>query len=372
MTGQEVRRNILQVIDRIQGDSANFVSDAQIAEELKLTVDEVQGHLEILEQQGRIDFSPSFEGSSAYLSPRHRQQLRDELEEAKRDEPMQVMAFDLHDPSQVRTLTGMFVLGGTIGWQTFGNAPADQCEGIRVQFNLNGRIHQREALRLVNERLSQNKVGWLERRGAVWHLRFDSLRAALPSMLDGLDWASGVAVLEPETEMMPTDSSGRLEYRTLVRFSVYKEEYVLERQQKIFLSHKGADKPLVRRFFASLNAIGFDPWLDEDAMAAGTELERGILQGFKDSCAAVFFITPNFVDEGYLRTEVNYAIAQKRDKGDRFAIVTIVFADKKGKKGVVPELLKQYVWKEPAMELEALNEILRAMPIEPGETRWRT
>jgi hypothetical protein len=121
----------------------------------------------------------------------------------------------------------------------------------------------------------------------------------------------------------------------------------LERQQRIFLSHKGADKPLVRRFFGVLKAIGFDPWLDEDAMTAGVELERGILRGFKDSCAAVFVITPNYVDEGYLRTEMNYAVAEKRAKGDRFAIITIVFADKKGQKGAVPDLLKQYVWKEP-------------------------
>ncbi len=167
MTAQEVRRNILQVIDRIQGDSASYVSDAQIAEELKMTVEEVQGHLEILEQQGRIDYSPTFEGASAYLSPRHRQQLREELEEPKMDEPMQVMAFDLYDPSQVRTLTGMFALGGNIGWQTFGNAPGDQCEGVRVQFNLAARVHQREALRIVHERLGQNRVEWLERRGPI-------------------------------------------------------------------------------------------------------------------------------------------------------------------------------------------------------------
>jgi hypothetical protein len=122
---------------------------------------------------------------------------------------------------------------------------------------------------------------------------------------------------------------------------------------------------------AALKAIGFDPWLDEDAMPAGTELERGILQAFKDSCAAVFFITPNFVDEGYLRTEVNYAMAERRAKGERFAIVTIVFTGKKGEKGSVPELLKQFVWKEPSTELEALTEILRSLPIEPGEPHWR-
>src|ERR1700726_142954 len=46
----------------------------------------------------------------------------------------------------------------------------------------------------------------------------------------------------------------------------------------IFLSHKGFDKPLVRRFRDTLRLLGFSPWLDEDRMVAGTNLERGILE----------------------------------------------------------------------------------------------
>lgn len=139
---------------------------------------------------------------------------------------------------------------------------------------------------------------------------------------------------------------------------------------KVFLSHKGADKSLVRRFKSTLSLLGFDPWLDEDAMAAGTELERGILRGFQDSCAAVFFVTPNFVDENYLATEINYAMAEKRTKGDRFAIITLVFSDGE-RKGAVPALLRQYVWKNPGNELEALQEIIKALPVEVGRTRWK-
>jgi hypothetical protein len=139
---------------------------------------------------------------------------------------------------------------------------------------------------------------------------------------------------------------------------------------KIFLSHKGADKPLVREFKQTLAYLGFDPWLDEDAMTAGTELERGILQGFKDSCAAVFFVTPNFADEQFIATEINYAIQEKRAKQDRFAIITLVLSDGP-KKGVVPELLKQYVWKEPTSEVEALRELVRALPLRVGSPTWK-
>ena len=100
--------------------------------------------------------------------------------------------------------------------------------------------------------------------------------------------------------------------------------------RKIFLSHKSKDKHLVRDFKATLQALGLEPWLDEEAMAAGANLERSLLQGFKDSCAVVFFITPNYVDDGFLATEVDYAIKEKRAKGDKFAIIILDFPDAKG------------------------------------------
>ena len=105
-------------------------------------------------------------------------------------------------------------------------------------------------------------------------------------------------------------------------------------------------------------------------MVAGTPLERGILDGFEQSCAAVFFVTPSFHDENFLATEVNYAIAQKRKKGDCFSIITIVFTEGE-QKGKVPSLLEQYVFKEPQSHLEALDQIVRALPLVPGEPGWK-
>ena len=143
------------------------------------------------------------------------------------------------------------------------------------------------------------------------------------------------------------------------------------KKMKIFLSHKGTDKPLIRQYKETMDILGFDVWLDEDAMPAGTVLHRGILQGFKDSCAAIFFITPNYKDEGFLETEVNYAISEKMQKGDKFSIVTIVFTNSDGKIGEVPELLKEYVWKQPHNHLEAFQEIIKALPVKVGEVRYR-
>jgi len=141
--------------------------------------------------------------------------------------------------------------------------------------------------------------------------------------------------------------------------------------KKVFLSHKGVDKEHVIDFKNSLELLGYDPWLDEDAMPAGTPLERGLLQGMQDSCGVVFFITPSFKDEGFLETEVNYAIAEKRTKGDKFAIIALQFVDDDGNVGEIPELLKTYVWKKPKSPLEALREILRALPVVTGIVDWR-
>jgi hypothetical protein len=148
------------------------------------------------------------------------------------------------------------------------------------------------------------------------------------------------------------------------------EHYMGLAPMKLFLSHKGADKATIREYKKLLEELGLSPWLDEDAMSAGTELERGILKGFEDSCAAIFFVTPNYKDENYLATEIDYAIAEKRKKGNKFSIVTLVL-DVNGQKGSVPSLLTRYVWKEPVGELEAVREILRAIPIQVGPAYWK-
>ena len=112
-------------------------------------------------------------------------------------------------------------------------------------------------------------------------------------------------------------------------------------------------------------------WLDEDAMPAGTSLERGLLRGMQDSCGVVFFITPSFKDEGFLETEKNDAIQEKRRKRNKFAIVTLQFVDANGNAGEIPELLKSYVLKTPKTSLEALREIVRALPVMRTGVDWR-
>lgn len=139
------------------------------------------------------------------------------------------------------------------------------------------------------------------------------------------------------------------------------------KETKIFLSHKSVDKPVVRRYYDALKTLGFDPWLDERDMAAGANLEREVFRGFEESCAAVFFITESFKDEKYLAAEVDYAVIQKRTKDKKFAIITLRYTNA----AAVPGLLKPYVYRDVSNDLEGLNELLKALPIELGPLRWK-
>ena len=136
-------------------------------------------------------------------------------------------------------------------------------------------------------------------------------------------------------------------------------------RKSIFLSHRGSDKDIVLEYKGILEEIGYKPWLDDEAMPAGTPLERGLLKGMQESCAVIFFVTPDFTDAGFLETEINYALTEKRKKGDEFAIITLVLDDvgeRRDIESVVPPLLQQFVWKQPRNQFRALKEILRALP----------
>lgn len=139
-------------------------------------------------------------------------------------------------------------------------------------------------------------------------------------------------------------------------------------ETKIFLSHKSVDKPLVYRYYHALKSLGFDPWLDEAAMPAGANLEREVLRGFEESCAAVFFITESFRDEKYLAAEVDYAVMQKRKKEKKFAIVTLRYTNA----AAVPGLLTPFIYKDVSNDLEGFNELIKALPVELGPVRWKS
>nr|MBK7064143.1 TIR domain-containing protein [Deltaproteobacteria bacterium] len=141
---------------------------------------------------------------------------------------------------------------------------------------------------------------------------------------------------------------------------------VNERPHRVFLSHKSADKELVRRVHAALRELGFDPWLDDDAMPAGALTERALVDGIEQSCAAAFFVTSRFADEGFIATEIEHALHEQRNRPDLFKIIVIEM----GPGAMTPRLLSRFIHKRCDTELEAFTEIIRALPVKVGTVHW--
>lgn len=236
-------------------------------------------------------------------------------------------------------------------------------DGIAIDFFIAKEgISSRDHIPLVRD--SIRNLGWIKFVNNKFYFNLPKIKESFKELFDGCEWLQGEIPIEHITDV-EIDSN-----IPIISFSISKQEIDEKLPKKVFLSHKGSNKTMVREYFHVLKELGFDPWLDEDAMVAGDTLDRGILAGMKESCACVFFITPDYKDEGYLEDEINYAKMAKRGKGNRFAIITLQFEESE-KKGDIPELLEPYVWKQPKSQFEALREIIRALPLNLGKVHWR-
>lgn len=75
----ETRRRILQVIMEIQGNSSIYTNDREIAGRLGLTVEEVDGHLEILRDEHKLQFIRDSGGCYATLTEGQKQRFKESL-----------------------------------------------------------------------------------------------------------------------------------------------------------------------------------------------------------------------------------------------------------------------------------------------------
>ncbi len=259
-------------------------------------------------------------------------------------------------------LTGETTLDGKLHWNLQRSlAMPEDDEAFLVEFPYYKDYTEDKAQKELAERLKNNGIQWLYRKKKRWFIDMPKLLFFIPNVTD-FRWLQGVFEVVPHI-IRREDRNG-----DIIKF-VITEEYMREiTPKRIFLSHNGADKNMIREYHQTLKILGFEPWLDEEAMVAGANLERALLEGMKNSCAAIFFLTQNYRDTAYLASEIDYAIAEKRRKGDRFSIITLVLGDRTIE---VPDLLKTYTWKTPKGELEAIREIIRALPLELPPPTWK-
>ena len=73
------RVNILRTIVEFQGDSSGYIGASRIAAKLAIPLDEVNGHLAILTDGGKLELSRTGSGYSAFLLPKQRQLFREQV-----------------------------------------------------------------------------------------------------------------------------------------------------------------------------------------------------------------------------------------------------------------------------------------------------
>lgn len=237
-----------------------------------------------------------------------------------------------------------------------------EAEGYCIHFDLHDKYKERDAIKVVSDTIEKSSINWLKPSKDEWEIDTALLKKALPN-LTIFPWFKGTLYIKPDFDTEEVETFGETKQESAYKLYILKEEVLMNANNKIFLSHKGINKPLIREFNATLKLLGYDTWMDEDSMNAGASLNRSLLDGMKKSCAAVFFITPDYVDEGYLEAEIDYAIQEKIEKCDDFQIITLSLSDDARNKGNIPELLRRYVWKEPDSDLAALREIIKSIPL---------
>jgi hypothetical protein len=77
MNALEIQRRIFEAISDIQQEPNQYVGDSRIAERLKLDLQEVQDHLDLMEDAGFVELAKTFGGYSAYPTSSGRVYLRD-------------------------------------------------------------------------------------------------------------------------------------------------------------------------------------------------------------------------------------------------------------------------------------------------------
>lgn len=141
---------------------------------------------------------------------------------------------------------------------------------------------------------------------------------------------------------------------------------------RIFLSHKGVNKPLVEKIDCALRLLNLKTWFDRDDLAAGDTLVRGVDKAFAGCAAAVFFISGEYADAGVIGKEIDRALHEAAIRGDAFRIIPLVLAQHGGSDERVPAPFKTLVWKT-VDDADIVPTILRALPATvQGQVRYAT
>jgi len=96
-----VRQKILEAIADLQGAGSRYVSDQDIATKVDLDLEEVRGHLDLLDEDERLDLAKSRSGSEAFLQPKHKIRMKEDAMAEEKESPATAV-----DPRKVFVVHG--------------------------------------------------------------------------------------------------------------------------------------------------------------------------------------------------------------------------------------------------------------------------
>jgi formylglycine-generating enzyme required for sulfatase activity len=93
---------------------------------------------------------------------------------------------------------------------------------------------------------------------------------------------------------------------------------------RIFLSHAGPDKPVVRRIAAALRAAGHDTWLDEDDILVGESIPAAVERGLGEADFVVLCLSKVAAERGLVEAERDATMMQQfRERKERILPVRL-------------------------------------------------
>lgn len=142
----------------------------------------------------------------------------------------------------------------------------------------------------------------------------------------------------------------------------------MERNPKVFCSHRSVDKPRVKEIAAKLAAAGIDPWVDQWEIAPGDDIVARINEGLAAYDVGLLFLSKTSLESGWVSAEVSTLIYQMIEDGKR-VIPVMIDAD-----APVPPLLRP----RARLGLERIEELIEAIygrtakpKVAPPRTRTR-
>lgn len=90
---------------------------------------------------------------------------------------------------------------------------------------------------------------------------------------------------------------------------------------KVFISHSSSDKGEAKALAVALKNRGVDVWFDEWELVPGQSWQHEIGRALDASSAMVVLITPESIDSEWVKSEINFALANESFQGRVFPVV---------------------------------------------------